>query len=32
MACAISAVLFVIIMIITATEMKLSDLAEKKWG
>ena len=32
MACAISVVLFVIIMIITATEMKLSDLAEKKWG
>ena len=32
MACTISVVLFVIIMIITATEMKLSDLAEKKWG
>lgn len=32
MACAISVVLFAIIMIITAIEMKLSNMAEKKWG
>ena len=32
MACTISVVLFAIVMFITAVEMKLSDLAEKKWG
>ena len=32
MACAIAVVLLVIVMIITAVEMKLSNMAEKKWG
>jgi hypothetical protein len=32
MACTISVVLFAIVMIITAIEMKLSNMAEKKWG
>lgn len=32
MACTVSVVLFAIVMIITAIEMKLSSMAEKKWG
>ena len=32
MACTISVVLFIIVMLITGAEMKLSDVAEKKWG
>jgi multiple sugar transport system permease protein len=32
MACTIAVVLLAIVMIITAVEMKLSKMAEEKWG